>query len=262
MTKARCDPVVQVHSVFRRWRGALSSPGTSEVRVHAARVVLKEARAVLRLFRGEWSDGGAVAWGQRLREMMKVLAPSRDLLVVRATIAAEARLLPRAEDRTAVRRALPRIKKPKPGALREVGPLLKEFERDLGAVAARLSWAPLDDALANALRRVRRVQAKAGRDDTPELWHRWRRRVKALAYQADFVRPPDRPDWESLREEAWRLQSILGGLQDLHITMDHLATLALPEGVRSTLRRRLQRNARKLQREAWRARISKTKLRA
>lgn len=262
LTKSRCDHVVQVHSAFRRWRGALAGPGTSEVRVHAARVVLKEARAVLWLFRGEWPDDGAAAWGERLRAMMKALAPSRDLLIVRAVIAAEGRGLPRSEDRTAVRRALPRLEKPKPGALRSVGPLLKEFEQDLGAIAAQFPWAPLDDALAKALRRVRRLQAKAGRDDTPELWHRWRRRVKALAYQAEFVRPPDRPDWESLRGEAWHLQSILGGLQDVHITIDHLATLALPEKVRSTLRRRLRRHARKLQREAWRARIDKSKLRA
>lgn len=260
--QARCDPLVQVHSVFRRWGGALSTPGTSVARVHAARVVLKEARAVLRLFRGEWPDDGAAAWGERLRATMKALAPSRDLVIVRAVIAGEARDLPRAEDRAAVRRALPRLQKPNPGALRSVGPLLKAFEKDLGVVASHIRWAPLDEALAKARRRVRRLQAQAGRDDTPELWHRWRRRVKALAYQADFVRPPDRPDWESLRGEAWQLQSILGGLQDAHVAIDHLATLALPEGVRSTLHRRLRRTARKLQREAWRARISKSKLRA
>lgn len=261
-SRSRCEPVQQVHSTFRRWRGALSSPETSDVRVHAARVVLKEARAVLRLFRGEWPDGGAAAWGGRLRAMMKALAPARDLVIVRAVIAGEARGLPRAEDRAAVRRALPRLEKPTPGALRSVGPLLKEFEQDLGAVASQFPWDPLDNAFAKAVRRVRRLQAKAGRDDTPEHWHRWRRRVKALAYQADFVRPPDHPHWESLREKAWRLQSILGELQDMHITIDHLATLALPEGVRSTLGRRLQRKARKLRREAWRARISKSKLKA
>jgi CHAD domain-containing protein len=111
------------------------------------------------------------------------------------------------------------------------------------------------------LRRVQRLQKAAGHDDTPALWHRWRRRVKELAYQAEWVRPPGLPGWPSLRQDAWRLQSNLGDLQDLHVTLDHLATLELTPRVKKLLRSRLRRAADAAYRRAWRARLSKKALR-
>jgi CHAD domain-containing protein len=118
----------------------------------------------------------------------------------------------------------------------------------------------MDRAFARALRRVRRLQTKAGRDDTPALWHRWRRRVKELAYQADFVRPRDRPKWKELRQNAWKLQSKLGDLQDLHVTLDRLAALEVPARTQKAMRTILGQAIDNARRRAWKARLRKKAL--
>jgi CHAD domain-containing protein len=229
-------------------------------RVHAARVVLKEVRAVSRLFRDLSPAFDARSWDHRLRGALKALAPARDEVVMRNVLDRYARTLPEA-DRGALAQALPRPRNPRPATLRRIGPLLDTFGRALTPVAEAGGWEPLDQAFATSRRRVRRLQKAAGGDDTPALWHRWRRRVKALAYQAQWVRPPGQPEWASLHHDAWRLQAHLGELQDLHITLDHLATLDLPSRVEKILRRLLRRAADTVRRRTWRARLKKKALR-
>ena len=257
---ARRPPGVRLQATLRRWRAELSRPGPTDGRVHDARVVLKEARAVNRLFRDQLPAFDARGWDRRLRRALKALAPARDEVVMRAVLDRQARRLAEA-DRDLLDRVLPTPSPPRAAALRRVGPLLDGWGLALQSAGPAGGWATLDPAFARALRRVRRLQKAAGRDNTPALWHRWRRRVKELAYQADWVRPPEVEGWPELRRDAWGLQSRLGDLQDLHITLDHLAGLKLPGRLKKLLRERLRRAAEEAQRRAWRARLRKEALR-
>lgn len=239
----------------------MARPGPLEERVHAARLVLKEARAVARLFRRGSADFDARCWDHQLRQALKALAPARDEVVTRAVLERCSRKLPSEKDREALARTLPAPKPARPATLRRIGPLLDDFGRALRPAAQAGGWDLLDQALSQSLRRVRRLQKAAGRDDSPDLWHRWRRRVKELAYQTEWVRPPGLPEWRSLHRDAWLLQSKLGDLQDLHITLDHLANLELPDRVQKRLRGLLRRAADTARRRAWRVRLSKKALR-
>jgi len=256
----RRHPGLRLRAALRRWRAAVL-PGREEPeRVHAARVALKEARAVLRLLRRELPGEAAAGWDQRLRQAMKELAPARDQVVMSAILTAHVGRLPREEDRRRLVRALPRPPAIPSRALRRIAPLLEELGQALSPFLQSLGWTPVERAFAKALRSVRRLQTRAGRDETPALWHRWRRRVKELAYQADFVRPPDFPAWKSLRQDAWELQSKLGDLQDLQITVEGLAHLEVPADIRKALRATLRRAANKALRRAWKARLKKSAL--
>lgn len=224
--------------------------------MHNARVVLKEARALLRLFRDAMSKSCAQALDQRLRQAMKALAPARDRLIIRQVLADQADRIDAPFDRESLLAALPPITRPKATALRRVGPLLDDFERRLSPVVVACAWPTIDQAFHDACRRVRRLQRQARHDSSPALWHRWRRRVKALAYQADFVRPLSNPDLKKLRQNAWRLQAKLGDLQDLHVTINWLSRIQIPPPSRKLLRHRLDRAVAKARRRAWRARLT------
>jgi len=215
---------------------------------------------VLRLLHDTMSEPMALAWDHRLRQAMKALAPSRDQVVTAAVVSAHARALERPADRDCVLQSLPHPRNAPPSALRRIGPLLDDLDRKLGPTLDRCPWAPIDQAFEDSLGCVRRLQAKARHNQTPALWHRWRRRVKALAYQADFVRPPDRPDWKKLRQDAWQLQSKLGALQDLHITLEAVPELKAPRKALKELRRVLRRAAVDAMRSAWQARLKKKSL--
>lgn len=261
MKSHRVTPGRRLESTLRRWHGELRRAGSTDERIHAARVVLKESRAVLRVFREGFGAADAAAWDQRLRQAMKALAPARDLVVMNATLAAHTPQLPRAEDQAALLAALARPPRAKPGALDRIRPLLDGFGRGLGPVVQACGWAPADTAFSKSRRRVRRLQIKAGRDDTPALWHRWRRRVKELAYQADFVRPPDLPEWKALRQHAWRLQAALGELQDLHVTLDHLEAIKAPARLKKAMRAILRGATDTAGRHAWTVRLKNKALR-
>jgi CHAD domain-containing protein len=256
----RHHPGIRFQSMLRRGRRSLAPELDVHERVHAARVALKEVRAVLRLLRRELPEEVAAGWNQRLRQAMKELAPARDQLVMSAVLRAHAGRLPREEDRRRLVRALPRPPAIPSRALRRIDPLLEELGQSLTPVLKNLGWKPVERAFAKSLRTVRRLQTRAGREQTPALWHRWRRRVKELAYQADFVRPPDLPGWRSLRQDAWDLQSKLGDLQDLHVTLDALPHLEVPADVRKALRAILRRAADNARRRAWKARLRKKAL--
>lgn len=229
-------------------------------RVHDARVVLKEARAINRLFRDLLPAFDAPGWDRRLRHALKALAPARDEVVMREVLDRQARRLSE-EDRALLAQVLPAPEPPRPAALRRVGPLLDAWGLALHASLQTGDWRALDHAFSRAMRRVRRLQKAAGRDDTPDLWHRWRRRVKELAYQAVWVRPPNVAGWTALRHDAWILQLRLGDLQDLHITLDHLEGLELPARLKKRLRNRLRHAAEAAQQQAWRVRLRKRVLR-
>ncbi|MFN0129517.1 MAG: CHAD domain-containing protein [Verrucomicrobiales bacterium] len=251
----RRPPPTRLQSALRRWRRLLDRPATDEKRVHDARVVLKEARALLRLFRSAMSESRSLALDQRFRQVMKALAPARDQLIIRQVLADQLGRIDAPFDRDTLLAALPPVTRPKPAALRRVGPALDEFERHLSPVVRACAWETIDQAFHDACRRVRRLQRQARHDASPALWHRWRRRVKALAYQADFVSPANHPEWKEWREQAWHLQAKLGELQDLHITLDCLQKLHLPPQSLAPLRSRLQVAAKKARRAAWRARL-------
>jgi CHAD domain-containing protein len=261
MTTSRRSSERILQSTLERWRRDLAQPGSTSQRVHAARVVLKEARAVVRLYRGISPDFDAEEWNERLRDAMKALAPARDQTVMRGVLREHARQLRKEADRAVVTDALPPPAHPGSRALRQVPSLLEECGQALRPVARACGWAPVDEAFDRALRQVRRLQKRAGRDEEPEVWHRWRRRVKALAYQADFVQPPHRATWKPLREAAWQLQANLGLVQDLNITRALLDSLEIPSAIKKSLRPILRRAADTAMRVAWKARISKRLLR-
>jgi len=255
----RPRPAARFRATLRRWRAALALPGTPTEQIHTARVTLKEARAILRLLRTLLPPSTSRRWQTRLRTAMKSLAPARDRTIVRAVLEAQIESLPSEVDRTPLVRVLPRPRSAPISAstLRRVPQLLDDFEKAVVPALAATSWEAIDDAFHRLWRRVRRLQSQARHTRSPEHWHRWRRRVKALAYQADFAHPPSPDDWKALRQKAWRLQSLLGDLQDIHVTLDAVEQLNDPAPTLNTLRSQLRRAARKARKRAWKARLKK-----
>jgi CHAD domain-containing protein len=255
-------PGLQLQATLARWRLELTQPGTSHERVHASRVALKEARAILRLFRSVPSEFDAEAWNGRLREAMKRLAPARDQQIIRAVLREQAKNLPHPDSRSTLPQTLPqtlpRPPRPSAAALQAVLPLLESLVAEAAPAAQHAGWEPIDSALTRSWRQVRQWQSRAGATHNPEPWHVWRRRAKALAYQLDFVQPPDMPSRDHLRQAAWELQSRLGALQDLNITLHHLNECPLPPALQKLLRSRLRQAARAARKHAWKARLQKS----
>lgn len=251
----------RVGATHRRWSRSLARPGSWQERVHAARIVLKEARAVVRLYRNGPTAFDAVGWGKRLRTAAQALAPARDGTVTRTTLLKIAESLPSVADREVVTRALPQPQPADAAALRAVAPLVQELVHEWRSMVVPAGWASVDRALAASRRALAQQQARAGRTEAAEVWHRWRRRAKEFAFQLDWVQPVDQPKWRRLREEAWRLQSHLGELQDLHVARERLGGLNVPKRVARALKRSLRQAAREASHRAWHDRLRRRDLR-
>ena len=216
---------------------------------------------MVRLYRGRVEKFQASRWGDRLRAAMRALAPSRDDVVTRAVLLSCAEALPNAEDRTAVRRALPHPQPPEATALSAVAPLIEELVADWKSSVVAAGWEPADAALAASRHALAKLQSRVARSDEADLWHRRRRRVKELAFQLDWAHPPVPSDWQRLRAAAWRLQSHLGALQDRHVTLARLDQLDLPAPLARSLRRALKRSVREASERAWHDRLRRRELR-
>jgi len=248
-------PAAGLRALGCRWQREMARAADAGERVHAARVAMKEARAVLRLFRRLLPEGAVEGWEPRLRQAMKQLAPARDGAVMRGVLEEQVWRLERDADWEAVWRVLPAVPDVRSSGWRRIGPLLAQMVEELEPELALVDWDRVMLAWARSRREAGRLQARAGRDEEPALWHRWRRRVKALAYQADFVAGAGGPEQGRLRREAWRLQAKLGDLQDLHLTLDHLDSFGLPRRTRKSLRKILRRACEAARRRAWQARL-------
>jgi CHAD domain-containing protein len=90
-----------------------------------------------------------------------------------------------------------------------------------------LSDAALLEAFRREYRRTRRLTRKARRKPGKDAWHRWRKQVKALHYQAASLAEIRPPKLRRLAGRCWRLQGLLGKHHDLYITRERLARLRI-----------------------------------
>jgi CHAD domain-containing protein len=224
--------------------------------IHQVRVQCKRLRALLRLLKPV-SDAEALAReNARLRDAARALSAFRDAFVAGET-------LKRVFDDTAPRRVqdaavMLGVTHGNPKRKRDLEAGFENAARDLREMLATLRALPVEargwDAVAPGLQRsysraqtsfqkCRKHQAK----HLAECFHEWRKRVKDLAYQLEFLDNVEPTVLRFMRKEFRRLGTMLGDDHDYVVFAEqvrererHYQHLATFEPVRKRLRQRLK----------------------
>lgn len=242
----------QVQAVLRELEAKLQIPVPGADDIHRLRVNIKKLRGWIRLLR--WIDrrGTGRTADAGLRAIAAGFAPLRDRHVLEQTLALlqEGCTDPaaRAQLATLLPLLLTQPSSQRPTARSDAA------WRSLHKLCARKTEDhTLRQGLQRSYRRARRLGKRAcGAAATAELRHRWRKRVKYLAYQLQFVCMPDAGKRLTLQTALGKLGSTLGTLQDLQVLEQQLARL-VPAAVNPAtldLARRLLTRERKRQRAA------------
>jgi CHAD domain-containing protein len=243
-------------------RLASDRQSTAEALVHEIRLATKEYRALLRLLRQPAAARFRARWRERLRRAAQSLAPDRDAIVIRQTLRALALRADARRERLALQTILHHLHDRRAQAtassasLRGALDTVERCVRELQQAPAR--WFDADallEALAGEHNRVRKLTRQSRRKPDARQWHLWRRRVKALHYQVDWLRD----DWPGrigrIARRTWKLQSLLGCHHDLHVAAETVRRLrglagARRNGVVRLIRRRAEKLERKVMRES------------
>jgi CHAD domain-containing protein len=207
--------------------------GTDEL-VHDLRVAVKEFRAYLELLRPSAGDAFCGREHRRLQTVARNLAEDRDPLVIRQTIERLAQKHAKITTRHSLHRMLLHLGEERvrsrvkpPPVQRAIGVLTKSA----GAIRRRLHARMTDAVLLEAFRQQYRQARKLTRKhrDAPDMknWHRWRKQVKALHYQAACLSPLRPGKLTRLARHTWKLQALLGKHHDLHLTRTRLRRLRI-----------------------------------
>lgn len=199
--------------------------------VHAARVRMKAARALLRLVRPVL-DPEAFKWENAFcRDLARRLADARDAHVMTQTLQTiEATLDPASEG--AAGRGVARLRRSIESvaghetADSDAAPF-DELARELEAAAGRsehwrfvrdvVEWDELAAGLAATYRQGRRTLRKAGRTGLPDDYHDGRKWVKYLLYQLGFVADVSGRHLARMRGWAKELGHVLGLAHDVEV---------------------------------------------
>ena len=224
--------------------------------IHQVRVLCKRLRALLRLLKPVSNRKALELENARIRDAARALSEFRDAFVAGET-------LKRVFDDTAPRRVqdaavLLGVKR---GGLKRMRDLNAGFEnaaRDLREMLATMRQLPVRargwEAVAPGLERsYRRAQAsyvkcrKHHSEQLAECFHEWRKRVKDLAYQLEFLDNVETTVLRHIRKEFRRLGTMLGDDHDYVVFAQqvrererHYEHLATFHPVRKRLRRRLK----------------------
>lgn len=209
-------------TVFAALLRDLARPAPTPACIHRIRVASKKLRAWIRLLRFAEARRMGITADRALRAMARSVAAGRDRSVMTQTLK---RL--QAECRTtAERRQLALVARRLRRSTAPVGrPTLPQAARILieRLCARQPEISELLRALAVSYRRTRRLGARAlKRNAAPELWHRWRKRVKYLHCQTHFLYAGGSSQWQEALAD---LGHVLGDLQDLQVLRQGLQAL-------------------------------------
>jgi CHAD domain-containing protein len=193
--------------------------------VHGQRLLLKRARALLRLLRPALGTTQARRLESRLRTVARALSPARDQEVGKKLLqelATEANT----DRQTAVQEVLDRyvrITSTEIAPARRTRSALKRAAAELARLAPSLrrctwklrGWPVIEAGLRDAFRRARRRFRSASTLSRETAFHDWRRTVKTVQYQLGFLRPTSRAKLTLLIDNLDRLGSGLGAEHDL-----------------------------------------------
>jgi CHAD domain-containing protein len=178
--------------------------GIASERVHAGRVAVKRARAVLRL-----AEAAGARWApearRRLAKQARTLAGLRDAEVMAETARRLGAVVLRQPDGF----SWPKWK----------AALAAEVRRRAGdrwPVMRRLQWKV---ALAESVRRMHEAQWEARHSAKPERLHEWRKTVIVLREQLNVLRPRLTPPECRLAERLHLIARRLGSVQDLSLVI-------------------------------------------
>ncbi|HEY4394236.1 MAG TPA: CHAD domain-containing protein [Polyangia bacterium] len=193
-----------------------------EERVHEVRTRLKRSRAALALIRRD-AGGKAARDDRKLRDAGRMLAKPRDLAVQAHTFRVlgtrlQSELPPRLLARLAaaerqIRRALEPHEVERD--LKRAARALRGLRRDLSKWGVGKGRRAIGAGVTRTYRSgLERLEA-AREQPSPERFHAWRKRVKALSYELRLISPAVPELTTSLIPKVERLGEILGQVHDL-----------------------------------------------
>ncbi len=192
--------------------------------VHVVRKAIKRMRALFRLTRGSLSRNDHRKAAKIMRLAAKPLAASRDARVTQKAFASVAgRKAPQFPNLQAAfaaycRHAQRSFKDQESAGVARF--ILKRARRWLdGVKLQRAGWAEIKACLNQSYTRGRDACELARRKPGPELLHEWRKQVKNLSYQLDFLCPR----WPG------RTKAMLAGLEQLGEQLGEAHDLVLLE---------------------------------
>jgi CHAD domain-containing protein len=221
--------------------------------VHEARTGVKKARAIVRLVRGELGDAFRTEnaelrnAGHSLSELRDAAAlletlrdlPGRPLLSLRADLNRRKKAAERARVTAATVKRTAAI-------LRRSAKRVAEWSLSLDGVSA------IEPGLAASYRRGRKALALALRDDTPQAWHDFRKRVKDHWHHVRLLRDVAGRRLESRKKPLRKLETALGSMHNLFVLRAAItgeAPVGNPDD-RAAAVKRIDKAEKNLQREA------------
>jgi CHAD domain-containing protein len=203
----------------------LEKPHPSDPEVHSARKFIKKARAMLRLMRDALGEDAYRRENEALRDAARPLSASRDskvLLEATDALASKHNIDDATAEtvRSALTREQDRIHR-RAAARKE----LTTSRRILRAVLRRAPRWPLSSADNSQLvrsgkrvyRRAHRAFEAACEEKDAENLHEWRKHVKYLWHQMQFLESSERPAVAELGSELHKLSDDLGDDHDLAV---------------------------------------------
>lgn len=206
----------EASSMVQRLR---ATRGWDPALVHDSRVLCKRLRAVAHVGRGLVNGAERKVWNERLRGAAKQLASARDAEVLAGLVAGAARKAPK-ELREGMRlfagaEVAARRDAPPPGAKRRMIAVLEAVAEDWP-----LGWGTLDKVPRHGLRvctsKAMDLAHQAMHGGDAAAWHRWRRWVKYLGYQQEWLAQAAGRASGAGEKKLKRLGRTLGRLNDAH----------------------------------------------
>jgi CHAD domain-containing protein len=193
-----------------------------EDRVHEVRTRLKRSRAALGLIRRE-AGGKAARDDRRLRDAGRMLAKPRDLAVQAHTFRVlgtrlQSELPPRLLARlAAAERQIRRALEPEEVErdLKRAARALRRMRRELSSWGVGKGRRAIGDSVTRTYRSGLATLDAARERPSPERFHEWRKKVKALAYELRIIGEAVPELTTTLIPKIERLGEILGQVHDL-----------------------------------------------
>jgi CHAD domain-containing protein len=197
--------------------------------VHETRVLIKWLRALLWFARPAFSSGNMERVKANLRRASHLLAPERDLVVMRSIL----KRLSQNAVHSAYRKALARIvntrncwqaKNGDPGqSLREAaGILLTTVEQIKRAAKTNSRWPSCSHRFAQAFTAVHKSGKEALKSGDSTQFHDWRKKAKRLLFQLQLTQAVPGNRLSRAIQQVNQLQAELGDYHDCVIVQDCL----------------------------------------
>jgi len=188
--------------------------------LHGVRKEIKKMRAVFRLVRGGMRSNDYRQTLNAMRLAAKPLAPPRDALVTQKAFAAVTGR--KARKFRSIQTALKSNAEHQEKSFKDhaVAEVARQILQDLSAQAEHLKikgtkWAKIEARLEKSYREGRAACRAASMESAPEHLHEWRKQVKNLWYQLEFLCPHWPAKTKKLTRDLEKLGEQLGDDHDL-----------------------------------------------